>query len=299
MMHRKLIAAAVAAAVCGVAGGAAAQAQTSQATTANVARAATTTNYSASMQRLLDAAQRLRESIQAMAQQPAGGGRNQAIAAAHEALMDAQYAMMLLPPDLREGAGLEGTNETEAFERLRQAADQLRQSIQAMAQQPAGERRNAAARQANEALIETQIAMVSLPPELRTAQATAAGKSSANRAGAGAAASADSASRYTPMVSGGRAGAQGADTAPTKAGDRAASGEAVASRETVRDRVTFESLDRDNDGYISMLEAAIDADSVNMFKARDGNHDYRVSRAEWMAGVDRGIEGANEAQTPR
>ena len=45
-----------------------------------------------------------------------------------------------------------------------------------MAQQPAGERRNQAAQQAREALLETQQAMVMLPPDLRTAQGASSGK---------------------------------------------------------------------------------------------------------------------------
>lgn len=119
-------------------------------------------NYSASMQGLLDAAQRLREAIQAMAAQSAGTERNQAMRSAQEALWDAQAAMMALPPELRAGAGSTAENPTKAMERLQQAADQLRKSVQAMAQQPAGERRNQAASEAREALLETQQAMTGL-----------------------------------------------------------------------------------------------------------------------------------------
>jgi hypothetical protein len=59
---------------------------------------------------------------------------------------------------------------TRSMERLFQAAQRLRESLQAMAQQPAGERRNQAMAQAREALLHTQQAMVSLPPDLRTNQ---------------------------------------------------------------------------------------------------------------------------------
>jgi hypothetical protein len=131
----------------------------------------TSANYTASMSRLQEAAQRLRESIQAMAQQPAGPGRDKAIEQAHQALYDTQSAMIQLPPELRSGPGAGSQpNYTESMERLRQAAQKLRESVQAMAQQPAGERRNQAAREAREALLETQQAMVMLPPDLRTAQ---------------------------------------------------------------------------------------------------------------------------------
>ena len=93
--------------------------------------------YSDSMAHLLDAAQRLRE-----------------------ALIDAQNAMLALPPELREGSGK--TVDSRAMRRLEQAAQQLREAVQAMAQQPAGAQRNEAARMAREALRETQQAMVDL-----------------------------------------------------------------------------------------------------------------------------------------
>ena len=133
--------------------------------------ATTSPNYTASMSRLQEAAQRLRESIQAMAQQPPGAGRDKAIDQAHQALYDTQSAMIQLPPELRSGPGTPSQpNYSESMERLQQAAQKLREAVQAMAQQSAGERRNDAAREAREALLETQQAMVMLPPDLRTAQ---------------------------------------------------------------------------------------------------------------------------------
>ena len=116
--------------------------------------------YSDAMAHQLDAAPRLRDAIQAMAQQPAGTARNQAIRTANEALIDAQNAMLALPPELREGSGK--TVDSRAMRRLEQAAQQLREAVQAMAQQPAGAQRNEAARMAREALRETQQAMVDL-----------------------------------------------------------------------------------------------------------------------------------------
>lgn len=59
---------------------------------------------------------------------------------------------------------------TKSMERLFQAAQRLRESVQSMAQQPAGERRNQAMAQAREALLHTQQAMVGLPADLRTNQ---------------------------------------------------------------------------------------------------------------------------------
>jgi sporulation protein YlmC with PRC-barrel domain len=57
----------------------------------------TSPEYTASMKRLQDAAQKLREAIQAMAQQPAGDRRNQAIKEAHQALNETNQAMVQLP----------------------------------------------------------------------------------------------------------------------------------------------------------------------------------------------------------
>jgi hypothetical protein len=149
---------------------AAAPAASAQTSAASSGATAASTDPSPSMARLQEAAQRLRDSIQAMAQQPPGEQRNQAIDEANRALFDAQRAMIQLPPELRGGPGsASDPNYTKSFERLKQAAQKLRESVQAMAQEPAGPRRDAAASAAREALIETQQAMVMLPPDLRTA----------------------------------------------------------------------------------------------------------------------------------
>jgi hypothetical protein len=57
--------------------------------------------YSPAMQRLFQAAQRLRESVQDMAQQPAGPQRNEAMQTAEHALLATQEAMVQLPESLR------------------------------------------------------------------------------------------------------------------------------------------------------------------------------------------------------
>jgi hypothetical protein len=143
---------------------------TAQTSSAAAGSTASSSDPKASMARLQEAAQRLRDSIQAMAQQPREKGRNNAIEEANRALFDVQRAMIQLPPALRAGPGGEtNPNYTESFERLKQAAQKLRDSVQAMAEQPAGERRSRAAQAAREALLETQQAMVMLPPGLRTA----------------------------------------------------------------------------------------------------------------------------------
>jgi hypothetical protein len=57
--------------------------------------------YSRSMQQLLASAQKLRESIQHLAQLPPGDGRNEAIRETHQALFDTHQAMISLPLQYR------------------------------------------------------------------------------------------------------------------------------------------------------------------------------------------------------
>jgi hypothetical protein len=121
---------------------------------------------SQSMTRLSEAAQRLRETIQALANAPAGPQRNAAIATARQALLDTQQAMIDLPPDLRTAnVQLNDAEYAKAMDKLKEAAQRLRDSTHAMATQPAGERRNAAIGQVNKALLEVNQAMVQLPWE--------------------------------------------------------------------------------------------------------------------------------------
>lgn len=58
-------------------------------------------DYGEPMERLFAAAQGLREAIQAAAQIPASDRRNRAIDLLHEALLETQQAMALIPPDQR------------------------------------------------------------------------------------------------------------------------------------------------------------------------------------------------------
>lgn len=148
----------------------------------------------ASMQKLQQSAQHLRESIQALARKPPGPDRERAIANAHEALLETQRAMVALPPELRASGTGSTANYDESVTRLMKAADSLRHSIQAMAQQPPGERRDRAIAEAHKALRDTQAAMVGAyaSPGTGTMGAGAAqatGKSAQNAAGTGSNAS--------------------------------------------------------------------------------------------------------------
>ena len=113
-----------------------------------------------SMQQLQEAADRLRQSIQALAQKAPGADRDRALADAYDALLHTQQAMMALPPDMRVGGMVSTADYDKSVKQLMKSADSLRQSIQEMAQQPAGERRNKAIAQAHRALWETQTAMI-------------------------------------------------------------------------------------------------------------------------------------------
>jgi sporulation protein YlmC with PRC-barrel domain len=91
-------------------------------------------------------------------------------------LMQTTAAQQAAPP----ATGAERSNAAEdqyskSMEKLQQAAQRLREAVQAMAAQQAGPQRNAAMKQVNDALTETQAAMAQLPPELR--QASGDGKS--------------------------------------------------------------------------------------------------------------------------
>ena len=113
------------------------------------------------MQRLRDSADNLRHSIQALAQQPPGPQRAQALDKANEALLETQQAMLALPPHLRSWGEVSTADYDKSVRQLSASAASLRQAIQQMAQQPPGERRNQAIRTANRALWDTQMAMAS------------------------------------------------------------------------------------------------------------------------------------------
>ena len=251
-MRRKALSLIVAAACCGASGIAAAQTSGSAAAqSSTVVRSAGPVNYGESMVRLQQAAQKLRESIQAMAQQPAGERRNAAVREAHEALLETQVAMIELPPEVRMGTTGEQPNYTQSMARLKEAAQRLRDAVQAMAQQPAGEGRNDAIRQANQALFDTQQAVVQLPAQLRVSEARPAG------AAAGASSARDA--RIT-----------------TKA-----EVQAKDARTTIPAEV-FVRLDANNDYYLSKDEASGSRAVTDAWQSIDRDRDGRVSRVEFM-----------------
>ena len=133
-------------------------------------------DYNQALERLHKAAQQLRDSIQALAQKQPGPQRTVAIAMAHNALNATNQAMAQLPPEMRAdpapttkgGSGSTGSigsqpDNPQSVEALQKAAEQLRVSIQAMADEPPGERRDAAVKAAHQALYDTNQAMLQLP----------------------------------------------------------------------------------------------------------------------------------------
>jgi hypothetical protein len=113
------------------------------------------------MDRLAASAQRLRDAIQLMAEKPVGPERDTAINQAKAALRETEAAMAQLPPapaartpEARDTAGYD-----TSVRALMAASDALRASIHAIARQPAGPERNQAIREANRALLKTQVAM--------------------------------------------------------------------------------------------------------------------------------------------
>ncbi len=175
-MNKSLIASAIAVALCSASGAALSQgSQTQQPGAATNAGSAPVIsvqpNYSDAMRRLLDAAQRFRDATHAMAAMHPGEDRTNAIRAADKALRDTQDAMVQLPPELRNaGAGAGASGEAAAMQRLQQASDDVRQFVQALADEPAGPRRDQAIKDANRALLEAQQAMIDLPPQARAAR---------------------------------------------------------------------------------------------------------------------------------
>ena len=125
--------------------------------------------YNQELERLLKASQGLRGAIQGLAQKQQGPQRTVAIAMAHQALNVTNQAMSQLPPQMRAdptpttgSIGLQPDNP-QSVEALQKAAEQLVKSVQAMVDEPVGDRRDAAVKAAHQALYDTNQAMIQLP----------------------------------------------------------------------------------------------------------------------------------------
>ena len=98
--------------------------------------------------------------------------------------METQRAMVQLPIDLRQ-APASAPDYARGMDRLKQAAQKLGDATHAMAKQPAGDGRNAAIRQANEALLETQEAMIALVAQGSSPSTTGSSQGSPSPTGSG------------------------------------------------------------------------------------------------------------------
>lgn len=134
--------------------------------------------YNQELERLLKTAQGLRGAIQGLAQKQPGAQRTVAIAMAHQTLNLTNQAMSQLPPEMRadptpasnpisgsDSTGAIGSqpDNPQSMEVLQQAAERLLKSVQAMVDEPVGERRDAAVKAAHQALYDTNQAMIRLP----------------------------------------------------------------------------------------------------------------------------------------
>jgi len=138
----------------------------------------TQSGYNQELERLLKATQGLRGAIQAISQKQPGAQRTVAIAMAHQALNLTNQAMSQLPPGMRadptpasssnSGSGATGLtgsqpDNAQSMAALQKSAEQSLKSVQAMVDEPAGERRDAAIKAAHRALYDTNQAMIELP----------------------------------------------------------------------------------------------------------------------------------------
>jgi sporulation protein YlmC with PRC-barrel domain len=170
-------------------------------------------------------------------------------------------------------------NYTQSMQHLMTAAQTLRQSIQELAQLPPGDRRDEAIRSAHQALFDAHQAMINLPPQYRSEL----GKKVAGASQAGASAQQQaSASGQQGGITGQQMQQRAADTQQAQHASAGGHQMQPGSRQGgSMAQGTFDALDRNGDGYLSMMEVAADEDSKQIFKRLDQDGDYKLSRSEW------------------
>jgi hypothetical protein len=176
-------------------------------------------------QELQRAAQRLRDSIQVMAQMAPGSQRDFAIRSAHEALFDANQAMLRLPVEYRGSAftwsqsqsaqarAPAGQTPEEAMRQLQKASDRLYNAVHAMARDSGGGQRAQAIKEANEALVETHAAMAWVYDQQLVGSSGQQSPQSASSTAAGASASVDARGTASSRAGGAVAGGTDATSA--------------------------------------------------------------------------------------
>jgi hypothetical protein len=134
-------------------------------------------DYTKSVEKLQQATQHLRETVQSVAQKPAGPDRDRATEQAHQALLNTQRALAAVPDPGSKGPAIAPSYD-ESMAKLKKASERLHESVQALTKQEPGPRRNQAMDQARQAMWEAQQAMVGLPTEVTwSAQGAATGAS--------------------------------------------------------------------------------------------------------------------------
>lgn len=184
---------------------------------------ADTANDDAAIQNLQSAAQSLREAVQRMAQMPAGDKRTEAIRESNEALMQVQAAMASLPPDLLT-ANVKESDYKRSLDKLKQASDRLHTAANALADQPPGKGRDTAIKKVNQALLETNEAMLTgLQLSASSAKRDTAGTSSGSSGSAGTSGTSSSGAGGSAAVTG-RPGGNTVDLTNNPAGGASSSG---------------------------------------------------------------------------
>lgn len=173
-----------------------------QSSAASSGSSADTASDDVAIQNLRAAAQSLREAVQRMAQMPAGEQRTEAIRESNEALMQVQAAMASLPPDLLT-ANVRESDYKKSLDKLKQASDRLHVAANALADQPPGKGRDAAVKKVNQALLETNEAMLTgLQLSAASAKRNSTSTSSGSSGSAGASGTGSSGTGGSATVTG-------------------------------------------------------------------------------------------------
>ncbi len=108
------------------------------------------------------AAQRLRDAIHSLLNEPAGAKRAELIRAGDRALAEVENAMVNLPPELLTAEATESTYKRSA-DRLQKATQNLHEAAQALAKDPNSKRRSETIKKIKTALLETHRLMHEIP----------------------------------------------------------------------------------------------------------------------------------------
>lgn len=129
---------------------------------ASAAAASNTRNDPKPIEDLQMAAQRLRDAIHQMLNEPKGPKQAELIKNGDQALAEVERAMVNLPPDLLIAHAKESTYK-KSEDRLQQATNNLHAATQALAKDPNSPRRNETVKKIKTALLEVHHLMYEIP----------------------------------------------------------------------------------------------------------------------------------------